>query len=630
MMRKKYEKKLYDFLSSVSIELKIYGMVLIVVLLVTIISLFVVRMSITTTLTQQIEDRARSISSDLSARSVDLMLTHNIYAMQSLVTDTLNSYQDIEYIFILNKENEVVVDSSESGFISEELIAANQPENEEAGKITNAKKLKSDMGDIQDSASPILQDVGGTIRVGLTYQSLDTALYKVTSQMILTMVGVMFLSGIIIFGLTRILTIPISNLVELTNKVSKGNLRSRISTYPKDEIGKLTVSFNKMLDTLQASEKEKTIYIEKINNRNKELSLLNDLSKNFMNINQMKEALQYFVLQLVKELDLRSAIIRVEIDGEVEQFFDSSSTCAKECNNFDKQMTSCLNAHKEDVYNFPLVISNGDQIGEVIICSPKKLDEAFIKILTSLSNQITVTVENLELWKEVKKKEEVRLMLLEKLIRAQEDERKRIARELHDETSHSLSSMLVELKLLEEGDSAKKEKAIRNLRSLVRNAIEEVHQMAWQLRPSILDKFGLKVAIERYVEEFKQKTNIDTDLIINGSFKKLSPEQETAIFRLIQESLTNITKYANASYVSIIMISTSQHVSVVVEDDGVGFNLKTAIGKDPSKDHLGLIGMHERIALLNGTLDIESEIGSGTTVLAKIPLVESEGEVIVS
>lgn len=624
---KKIKKSLIDFLSSVSIELKIYGMVLIVVFMVTIISLMVVRISITNTLTLQIEDRARSISSDIASRSIDPLLTHNIFSLQSLITDTLNSYEDIEYIFILNKEGEVVVHSNEQGFINNDLILANSVQKEKDLQITNIKQLSTNKGIITDSASPLFPDLGGTVRVGLTYGSLDAALSKVTNQMISTMVGVMVLSGLIVIGLTRILTIPISNLVQLTNNVYSGNYTERITKYPKDEIGKLTSSFNKMLDALQESEQDKEIYIDKINNRNKELTLLNGLSQNFKNQNELKDTLQFFVKQLVKDLSLKSAQIELQIAGTTENFYDHSSSCAMNCSHFEDRINSCEKEEHEKYYLL-LKTNEGVKIGKITICSSSKLDETFMKILTSLANQLSITVENLELWKEVKKKEEIRLMLIEKLIRAQEDERKRIARELHDETSHSLSSMLVELKLLE-GDKIEKDQAIDTLRTLVRNTMEELHQMAWQLRPTILDKFGLEIAIERYIEEFEKLTKIDIDLVFNCPQKLFSPEQETAIFRLVQESLTNITKYAKAKNVSVIILLNDQYLSVVIEDDGVGFDTQAVLETDPSKEHLGLLGMHERIALFNGTLEIESEVGVGTTVLAKIPLLVERGEVSV-
>ncbi|ESU32105.1 hypothetical protein G3A_13290 [Bacillus sp. 17376] len=626
---KKLKQRLIDFLSSVSIELKIYGMVLIVVLMVTVISLIVVRISISNTLTMQIEDRAKSISSDIASRSVDPLLTHNIFALQSLINDTMNSYEDIEYIFVLNKDGEVVVHSNEKGNISLDLLEANQVKTDSDILETNAKKLYTDKGVVFDSASPIFPDLGGTVRAGLTEQSLNEALMKVTNQMIFTMIGVMLLSGVIVFGLTRILTIPISNLVQLANKVYSGNLTERIRTYPKDEIGKLTASFNKMLDFLQKSEEDKEIYINKINNRNKELTLLNSLSQNFKDHVQLEATLQSFVKQLVQELDLKSAFIEIDCKETKERYFSHTSSCAIHCTHFSPDLYTCSRSEKE-VYAFQLKTGKGNDIGKIIICSTSQLDEPFLKILASLATQLSVAIENLELWKEVKKKEEVRMMLLEKIIHVQEDERKRIARELHDETSHSLSSMLVELKLLEEGDAQHKQRTIQKLRSLVRQTIEEVHHMAWQLRPSILDKFGLKVAIERYVEEFRKTTNIDADLVINGTFKSLNPGLETAIFRLVQESLTNITKYAKADNVSIIVLSSGQQVSVVIEDDGVGFDTQSVLGNDPSKEHLGLLGMHERIALLNGTLHIESAIGEGTTVLAKVPLLTDRSEVNVS
>ncbi|MFB6468658.1 histidine kinase [Cytobacillus sp. Hz8] len=615
----KINKKIYTALSAVSIQLKIYGMVFLVILLVTSISLFVIRISIQNTLTAQIEDRAKSISSDISSRSVDLILTNNIYGMQSLISDTLNSYHDIEYIFILNDKGELIVQSKPNMPISEELKTANKPIIKNSNdEVNHTKKINSEKGIILDSASPILQ--GGTVRVGLNYSSLYDALDKITNQLIFSMIGLLIISALIVFGLTKILTYPINQLVHLTNEVSKGKLSQRIHSSADDEIGKLTKSFNKMLDSLQKVEKEKEEYIEQIKNRNKELSLLNNLSKNLTNVNQLRDMLSKFASELVELLNLNSAYIEVEIEGQTEVFFDRKAFCR---NLYENQNVcaqgSCIKGEVNYIHNIPLKMNNGKIIGRISICCVNELGNTFINILSSLANQLAVSVENLQLWNEIKKKEEIRLMLLEKLIHAQEDERKRIARELHDETSHSLSSMLVELKMLQEGSEKRKIEAIGNLRKLVQVAIEEVHQLAWQLRPNILDKFGLKVAIERYVEEFKKVNNVEVDLVISGELGVLKQETETAIFRLIQESLTNISKYAGATFVSIILISVENQVSIVIEDDGIGFDVKEVLERDPSKEHLGLLGMHERISILDGTLDIESEPKKGTTILAKIP-----------
>lgn len=623
------KERLKNYLTGISIQLKIYGMVLIVVFLVTIISLIVVSISVSNTLSSQIEDRAKSISSDIASRSVDPFLTHNIFNLQTLITDTMNSYEDIEYIFIVDEENHVIVHSNKDGYISQDLLKANHVKSKAGTSVTNGKKLNTEKGYVFDSAAPILSDFGGVVRVGLTYQSLQAALAKVTSQMIFTTAGVLLVSGLIVFGLTRILTLPISNLVKLTNKVSSGNLTGRIQSYPKDEIGKLTSSFNHMLDALEKSESQRKEYFSKVNIRNKELTLLNRLSQNFKSEQELKEMLQFFVKQLVKDFNLKNASIVIESADIKEHFYDSSCEFCEQCNSINNSMGICKTDDKE-LYFFPLQRKGGRNIGNITICSLTKLDKNFINILNSLAVQLSVSVENLELWKEVKKKEEVRLMLLEKIINAQEEERKRIARELHDETSHTLSSMLVELKMLEEGDKDSKYRSIDHLRNLVRSTIEELHKMAWQLRPTVLDKFGLKVAIERYVQEFQKTTGITTDLVINAAQKSMHPELETTIYRLVQESLTNIIKYAKADSVSVIILSTGKQLSIVVEDDGIGFDVQSVLGRDPSKDHLGLLGMHERIALFHGTLQIESEIGEGTTVFAKIPLVTEEGEVNVS
>jgi two-component system, NarL family, sensor histidine kinase DevS len=203
---------------------------------------------------------------------------------------------------------------------------------------------------------------------------------------------------------------------------------------------------------------------------------------------------------------------------------------------------------------------------------------------------------------------------LQRVVTAQEAERRRLARELHDETGQALTSILLGLKTIEEAGGDTVGDTVREVSALVRRTLQDVRQLAVDLRPSALDDFGLVPALERLADTFREQTGIALDLEARLP-ARLPPEVETALYRIVQESLTNVVKHARAERVSIVLTRKEDGVSVVVEDDGLGF--------DPSQareEGLGLVGMRERVALLGGRFEIESRPGSGTTFAAEVPL----------
>jgi two-component system, NarL family, sensor histidine kinase DevS len=205
---------------------------------------------------------------------------------------------------------------------------------------------------------------------------------------------------------------------------------------------------------------------------------------------------------------------------------------------------------------------------------------------------------------------------LERVVGAQELERRRLARELHDETGQALTSILLGLRSIEEAPSDEEmRRAVADVRDLVRSTLQDVRQLAVELRPKALDDFGLVAALERLTESFAEQTGIAVEFVPALPDGRLSTEAETALYRIVQESLTNIVKHARASRVSIVLTRKEDAVSVVVEDDGVGFEPGRA--RDGG---LGLVGMRERVGLLGGRLTVESRPGAGTTFVAEVPL----------
>jgi signal transduction histidine kinase len=205
---------------------------------------------------------------------------------------------------------------------------------------------------------------------------------------------------------------------------------------------------------------------------------------------------------------------------------------------------------------------------------------------------------------------------LRRVVRAQEDERRRLARELHDETGQALTSILLGLKSLEDlDDVAALGQGVAALRERVVATLQDVRRLAVELRPAALDDFGLEAALERLTAGFAEQTGLKVELESRLQDDRLPEEVETVLYRIVQEALTNIVKHAQASRVSIVVTQKPGAVGAVIEDDGRGFD------PDQSVDGgIGLIGMRERVALLDGSMTIETAPGKGTTLVIEVPV----------
>ncbi|HEX5468713.1 MAG TPA: GAF domain-containing sensor histidine kinase [Gaiellaceae bacterium] len=201
-----------------------------------------------------------------------------------------------------------------------------------------------------------------------------------------------------------------------------------------------------------------------------------------------------------------------------------------------------------------------------------------------------------------------------RVVEAQEEERRRLARELHDETGQALTSILLGLKTLEETEAGDLETAVAALRERVVETLHDVRRLAVELRPKALDDFGLEPALERLTSGFAEQTGIEVQLQSQLG-ERLPGDVETVLYRIVQEALTNVVKHARAAHVSILLTRKNGRVAALIEDDGRGFDPETA-----GNGGVGLLGMRERIALLEGRLSIESREGAGTTIRVEVPL----------
>jgi two-component system, NarL family, sensor histidine kinase DevS len=254
----------------------------------------------------------------------------------------------------------------------------------------------------------------------------------------------------------------------------------------------------------------------------------------------------------------------------------------------------------------PLVVD--EEAAGVIVAYDKqgaspRFSDADMRIAQAFAIRVAVAIEL---------SERVGRRAVRALLDGQETERRRLARELHDEAGQALASILLGLKALERDVG---EEPLAVIRELVDSALGNVRRLTVELRPPALDDFGLGAALERLAGVVGEQSafTIDVNVALPGGL--LPPEHETAIYRIVQEALTNVVKHASAKRVSIIVASSAKTVRAVIEDDGVGFSPGHV-----REQALGLVGMRERAQLLDGRLEVESAPGAGTTVVVEIPL----------
>jgi len=244
------------------------------------------------------------------------------------------------------------------------------------------------------------------------------------------------------------------------------------------------------------------------------------------------------------------------------------------------------------------------------------LEQRVTERTASLSDALSALEEALEKRGQA---ESARHEMLGLLAGAEEEERRRLSRELHDQTGQHLTGLMLGLDALRALQTPGSDAAglAERLSQVAANLSYEVHQLAWNLRPPALDEMGLEATLLTYVREWQEHHGIEVDFHAqNMDGERLAPEIETALYRAVQEALTNIARHAQASKVSVVL-ERSRDITLVVEDDGTGFDAEKALA---SSERLGLRGMRERAAVAGGTLVIEAEPGRGSTLIVRIPL----------
>jgi signal transduction histidine kinase len=462
---------------------------------------------------------------------------------------------------------------------------------------------------------------------------------------VLITVGFMF-----VIVTTRGVVKRIRMLTFASQSIAEGDLDSPVTSSGKDEVGILAATLDDMRVKLKGSYNE----LEK---RTKELSSLLSISEVLTSLPDLSNLNTALSSALNKTL----AIMNVHVGGillldeerrvlsyRAQRGLSRESTPLVTCRLGEgitgkvaqsgeailvENISSDPRAAQPDIINarnlgafisVPLRSKNGI-LGVINIASrgARKFSTEDIHLLGSIAAQISTAIENASLHQEVQQKEELRGELLREILTIQEEERKRIARELHDETSQALASLVASLEtmtgMLPE-DEDKVRARIKMTQDLSISILDEIHRLIYELRPSLLDDLGLVAAVRWLADNNLKTAGIKVELSTTGREKRLPSQLEAILFPVIQEAVSNITRHTKAKNAAISLYFKKNLIQVNIKDDGQGFDVEEAISSKNRPRGLGLLGMKERVELVRGTLSIRSRAGSGTQINIEIPL----------
>ncbi|HIQ06576.1 MAG TPA: GAF domain-containing protein, partial [Anaerolineae bacterium] len=280
--------------------------------------------------------------------------------------------------------------------------------------------------------------------------------------------------------------------------------------------------------------------------------------------------------------------------------------------------------HLTSYLGVPLVVQ-GQTIGilHILTTEPRVFADEDIAFFVTLAGQAAIAMHNARLFQNLVQARNQLQVLSTQLLHAQEEERTRIARDLHDDIGQSLTALKLELQMLR-ADLVEQRPDLQEQTDrcveLAGHALERTRALSGELRPPDLDRLGLAVALRKQVDDLTRRTEATAYLEVQGMEARLPAEIETALYRIAQEALTNVACHANASRVSVRLERTETEVTLCVEDDGVGFDADHVLRTASQRERLGLLGMRERARLVGGTLQVASRPGVGTRLEIRVPL----------
>lgn len=644
---RRWTQRLWQRITGISIRYKLLGMVLAVILMLGLAITAQVQAQLAHDLRQSLEERGVALARDMADDATDLILTQNIFGLNQALRAIVETNPDVRYLFILDAQGRIRAHSFPNrvppDLLAVNVLAPNQP--------WHVQILDSDEGLITDVAAPIFVGKLGAVRLGLSHQRLEAAVAAATRRLLLTTVAALLLGGLAVLFLTRVLTAPIFDLVAAVRAVGHGDLNVRPTVRMADEVGELTAAFNTMTEDLAR-------FRDELLRQNRELAALNTVARAISGARSPDEVLAAALESALSALRCPAGWVVLNRNGDStpaivgqrglsEQFLDREATpqmgpcrCMEilettddhwqqpvlrsECPRLQRALDRSDPEVRFDQHLSVPLVSHDRPLGVLNLAMPegRPFSPEQMELASAIGRQVGVAVDaelqRRRLMAELEQREALRGQWLERVLAAQEEERHRIARELHDEAGQALTSMMVGLRLLEK-EVERPETLLARLADLKRmtdGVLEDLHRLAMDLRPASLDHVGLVAALRQYVELYSRQHGLAVQFESVGlDGERLPTEVEIALYRIVQEALTNVVRHARATRTDVLLERRGDRLVAIVEDDGAGFDPEAAV----QNSRLGLFGMRERAEMLAGTLAIESAPGSGTTVFVEIP-----------
>ncbi len=474
----------------------------------------------------------------------------------------------------------------------------------------------------------------------------------------IVLVGVLSVLGavVLVWLTTRSVIAPVQDLTTAAQRIAEGDLTTPIQITRGDEIGALADSLDDMRARLQTSIAEihalNRDLDARVQERTRELSALNTVAVTVAQPFHLRELLDQALAQVLRVIDVQAGAIFL-LDEETRTL-----NLQARCGASEQAAQSMMTLHLDDsacggviekghpvvvpdlsyyrssagrslwaaglcaLVHVPL-ISRGVALGTMCVATaqPRDYQPEELDLLMAIGSQIAVGIENARLYDELARRDQLRGVLLDKVIAAQEDERKRIARDLHDDTSQSLSALIYSLEAIEAScPSSPVQTALTTMRQRVTQILDGIHKLIFDLRPSMLDHLGLFVSLRWYAETHLQPLGMRVSLEERGTPRRLPSKTETALFRVVQEAINNIAKHSGARNVQLSFECYDGLVQIVVADDGIGFDVSDAARSTDRQRGLGLVGMQERVGLLGGQISLVSAPGHGTQISIRLPV----------
>ena len=485
----------------------------------------------------------------------------------------------------------------------------------------------------------------GTVRVGISGAHIHRAVAGMTRFLLLLTGGTVLLGAVGAYLLASLIVNPVVQLTTASEAIRSGNLQQRVPVRGGGEVARLAKSFNVMADALARSQGE----IEEVNKqlvrRNTGLSVLNVVSQAVNQSLDLQDILDCALEEMWRVLNVKVGWVLLKADDGrlklaaakgfseasppdvVEQIPEQCAcrqTLAEGTSHIVDGSPICLRGGLEVLRREGLgchasvpLRAKEKVLGIMNLAYPtgQRFAEDDIQLLDSAGRQIGMAVENARLYEDLRRKGV-------QLISAQEDERTRIARELHDEAGQSLTALLLQLGELEQmlppvrhGANPAKQR-LAGLQSATARIIQEISRLMMDLRPTLLADLGLMPAVRSLADSQLGSAGVRVHFEIHGAARRLTPSIEISLFRIFQEAITNIKKHAQAASCTIQLVFKPSSVSAMIMDDGRGFDTVASRG---SWRAFGLVGIEERVALLGGTLQIDSQKQRGTRITLEIP-----------